>query len=492
MDLVTIVFGLLALAGIVGVVSLLLGRQALRAALVREQELTARAREDLAADRARHEAEIVRLDAARQALQAEHQAVNAQLDESTGEARRLAVLTAELRERIEAQSQREREFRAEVVRREAELRERLDAAFAAAASKALSANTQAFLNLAEQRLRAQQQEGQAELEQRRLAVEHLVQPLAESLRRTDEQLRNIERSWGEDKGKLRESLAQVMLSGETLRAETGKLVRALREPKTRGRYGEIQLRRVAELAGMRGYCDFVEQEATKDADGNLLRPDMIIKLPGGRELAVDSKANLQPYLEALEAPSPEAVEERLQAFADGVATQALALARKGYWRHYERSPEFVVMFVPGDQFVDAALSKRPDLLETAMEQRVILASPSTLIALLRAVAVGFQEQRLADEARELRAHGAELHKRFAAALAHVSDLGTMLERAQEHYNKFVGSYQQRLEPTLRRFEDAGVKSGAPLPEIKELNVKVRDLPPALVIPDALPGLGMQR
>jgi DNA recombination protein RmuC len=370
---------------------------------------------------------------------------------------------------VRAVEDRERQLRLEL----AQAREQMRDVFRSLSADALKESTAQFLALAQQRLSAQQKDGEAAIEQRRAAVDGLIRPLAETLGKTDAKLAAIEKAWAEDKGRLSEELRRVGETGEALRAETGKLVRALREPQVRGRYGEIQLRRVAELAGMRAYCDFAEQEQTTDADGNALRPDMIVRLPGGREVVVDAKANLKPYLDALEAPDPEQAERHLHAFADGVAKQATLLARKGYWRQYLGSPEFVVMFVPGDQFVDAALSKRPDLLEMAASQRVMLASPSTLIGLLRAVHVGYQEQTLARQAQELRALGVELHQRAAAAMDHVADLGRSLERAVDAYNKFVGSYERRLEPTLRRFEEAGAHGAKPLPEVKPLVTRPR-------------------
>lgn len=386
-----------------------------------------------------------------------------------------AALTRErevLAERLRGVERRERELKEHLEKAESTLRD----AFKSLSVESLKESSDRFLQLAKEHLGAQQKEGEAALEQRRAAVEQLVKPIAETLQKTDVKLGQIEKSWAEDKGRLAESLAQVGLAHKALHSETARLVKALREPNVRGYYGEIQLRKVAELAGMREYCDFTEQDSTRDADGNILRPDMVVRLPSERELAVDAKANLKPYLDALEADNPVQAEEALQAFADGVADQASRLARKGYWRQYDRSPEFVVMFMPGDQFVDAALSKRPDLLEMAAAQRVLLASPSTLIALLHAVHLGYKEQRLADEARQLQTLGAELLERFGKALDHVAQLGKALDKAGESYNAFVGSYQNRLEPTLRKFKEGGVRGARDLPEPPMVNTRPRTLP----------------
>lgn len=373
------------------------------------------------------------------------------------------------REREEARSRSEQQFREDTARQIEELKH----TFRALAGQALSTSTQDFLKLAREQFEKHTGAAGADLEKRREAVERMVAPIAEALKKTDEKLQSIEQSRTASYADLKSKIEDIGRAGGELRAETGKLVRALREPKVRGMYGEVQLKRVAELAGMREYCDFTEQESTRDAEGNALRPDMLVRLPSGRTLAVDAKANLKPYLEAIEATDPAEVDGHLQAFADGIARQAALLARKEYWKQFEGSPEFVVMFVPGDQFVDAALAKRPDLLDVAAGQRVLLASPSTLIALLRAVQVGFQEQRLAEEAKELRELGKELHERAAAAMEHVSKLGAALEKSMEHYNRFVGSYEQRLRPTLKKFEETGTKGTKELVDVKPVNVQAR-------------------
>ncbi|QQS08419.1 MAG: DNA recombination protein RmuC [Phycisphaerales bacterium] len=397
--------------------------------------------------------------------------------EADGMAQRHATELRALQERMHDREvslqAREKELKQEKEAEIARLSAQLGATFDSLAAKTLSSSTQEFLKLATEKFGALQQAGTAEIDKRREAVDKLVQPIGEALKRTDEKLAKIESDWTKDKATLGEQFRQLHGASEMLRQEAGRLVTALREPKVRGMYGEMQLKRVAELAGMREYCDFSEQESVRDHDGQMLRPDMVVKLPNERTLAVDAKANLKPYLDALEARSPEEADRHLDAFANGIANQAAALARKDYWKHYSGSPEFVVMFVPGDQFVDAALSRRPDLIEHAASQRVILASPSTLIALLRAVHVGFQERRLAEEARELRDLGRELHERAASALEHVGRLGSSLEKAVDHYNRFVGSYESRLEPTLKKFEDAGVRGGKEIAEIKPVSRNIR-------------------
>lgn len=360
-------------------------------------------------------------------------------------------------------------------------------AFEALAGQSLRKASEQFLVMAEQKLGGQIKEGETQLRDQKAAVERLVNPISETLKETHTKLEAMEHRRVSEQSSLMTEVKRAGEASAALQTETSRLVQALREPRVRGYYGEIQLQRVAELAGMRKYCDFVEQAHTIDADGNRLRPDMVVRLPNGREIVVDAKTNIQPYMEALQATTPEATEERLQAFAAGIAKQADALGRKGYWRQHPGSPEFVVMFVPGDQFVDAALSRRPDLLDAAAGQGVILASPSTLIAMLRAVAVSFREEKLAHEAAELLKLGSELHERAATALAHVEKLGESLGRAVGHFNSFVGSYESRLEPTLERFEQIGAAGGKTRPELEPITVTVRSV--QALLPDPTPNGG---
>jgi DNA recombination protein RmuC len=267
----------------------------------------------------------------------------------------------------------------------------------------------------------------------------------------------------------------VTQAGRGLREETNKLTRALSRPEVRGQYGEIQLRRVAELAGMTRYCDFDEQASVRDGEGNLQRPDMVVRLPNERVIAVDAKTNTYAYIEAVNAADDAEREGHLERFARHVQDQAKKLSDKRYWSRFEGSPEFVVMFVPGDHFIDAALSRRPELIEFAAEHGVILASPSTLIGLLRAVAVGWREEKLAAEARGLWELGKELHERAATAFEHAGKLGDSIRQSVERYNRLVGSIDTRLMPTLRKFEDAGAGSAKQLSELGQVEAVPRAL-----------------
>ncbi|MAY73647.1 MAG: DNA recombination protein RmuC [Phycisphaerae bacterium] len=356
--------------------------------------------------------------------------------------------------------------------REVELKD----SFEALSTKTLDASAKRFVEMAQARFEAHRKEAEAELEKRREALDRLVKPIGETLDQTKEKLEAIEKARVEHFAKIGEQLTAVTSASASLREETGRLTSALSRPEVRGQYGEIQLRRVAELAGMTSYCDFSEQATSRDSEGAALRPDMIVQLPNARVIAVDAKTNTYAYLEAVNARDAEERERHMERFAKHVADQAKKLAAKKYWAAWDGSPEFTVMFVPGDHFIDAALSRRPDLLDTAAGHGVILASPSTLIGLLRAVAVGWREQTLADEARELFELGRELHERAAVAFGHISQLGDSLRQATERYNRAVGSIDSRLVPTLRKFEEAGAKSSKDLKELPEVEVVAKSAP----------------
>jgi len=377
------------------------------------------------------------------------------------------------RERLAALEENKAALEGQVRERMAELNRKFEDTFKALATDALKSSQQDFFKLAQKTFEVEREKAQAEMDKRRVAVDELVKPIAETLRKTDEKLAEMERARTGAYAGLVEQVKGIAEANQLLRSETGRLVKALSKPEVRGRYGEIQLKRVAELAGMVAYCDFAEQHSQRNDAGQLLRPDMVVKLPNDRVIAVDAKTNTYAYLEAAEAGTPADVEACLERFAGHVADQAVALGKKKYWAEFEGSPEFVVMFMPGDEFLDAALARRPELLERAAEAGVIVASPSTLIGLLRAVAVGWREKKIEDQAKELFRLGRELHDRAATAFGYVDRLGKALDTAVGRYNDFVGSYQSRLEPTLKRFEEAGARSGKDLPEVAEVTVRAR-------------------
>lgn len=368
--------------------------------------------------------------------------------------------------------------KAEIDARLAAFDAKMKESFGSLAGEALSKSNAEFLKLAEQRLTTEREKTTGEVKNDKTAIAAMLDPIRETLKRTDERLGKVQEQWAADKGTLSEQLRAYGAAGESLRTETGKLVKALSRPEVRGRYGEIQLRRVAELAGMSAYCDFAEQESTRDGENRVTRPDMVVKLPNDRIIAVDAKTNTYAYVEAINAVSDEERSGHLDRFARHVAEQVDQLSKKQYWTKYEHSPDFVVMFMPGDQFLDAALERRPDLIESAAAANVLLATPATLIGLLRAVAVGWREKRLDEQAKELFELGKQLHERAATAFEKLAQVGKAIESAASKYNDFVGSYEGRLEPTLRRFEEAGVRSAKTLVPVVRIDTRLRELPAA--------------
>ena len=390
-------------------------------------------------------------------VQRELEEARARAEESAQRVTALSVEQAKLVERLDAGAKLIEEFKAN--------REQLVQQFEALGSRTLKSNQEALGKFITERLKDADSLSQAELDKRKQAIEAMVKPISETLHKTREQITQLD-----------ERVKASSASNESLKEETARLTRALSRPEVRGQYGEIQLRRVAELAGMTSYCDFSEQFSQRDDEGNLQRPDMVVTLPNERVIVVDAKANINAYIEAVNAPTDEIREEQMQRFARHTFEQVKKLSDKKYWSLFDgKSAEFVVMFVPGDHFIDAALSRRPDLLDVAAQQGVILASPSTLIGLLRAVAVGWREHALTEQAAELFELGKELHDRAATAFEHAGKLGDSIRQSVERYNRLVGSIDSRMMPTLKKFEDAGAKSGKTLAEPKRVEGSPREL-----------------
>ena len=350
-----------------------------------------------------------------------------------------------------------------------ELEERSKDAFEALAGKALRDSSEQLLTLAKERFATQEGKGVRELERRKESMERMIEPIGKALQKTHAELERL----GRENAGLRSQVEGMSKASHALSRETGRLSQALRRPNVRGRYGEIQLERVVELAGMRPYCDFGTQVVSKNDAGAVMRPDLVVNLPNDRTIVVDAKTSLDAYLDAVESDSPNKAKEHRERFASAIVEQLDRLSRKEYWAQFAGSPDFVVMFIPGDQFIDMALQERPELIENAAQKNVILASPSTLIGLLRAVHSGWREKRLGDSARELFQLGRELHERAANVLIHADSLGNSLKGSVDSYNSFVGSMEERLLPTLRKFEERGASSAKELALPRSIHEPVR-------------------
>jgi DNA recombination protein RmuC len=375
-------------------------------------------------------------------------------------ARDEALATSTERLRVESAARAALAARLEEQRRSAEAErallreaeERLSATFRALSSEALQASSTSFLQLAGQVLERHQEGARGDLEKRQQAIGELVAPVREALGRFEAQVGEIEQRRAGAYAELREQVRALGDAQAQLRTEAGNLVRALRAPQVRGRWGEVQLRRVVELAGMAEHCDFTEQHSVVGPEGRL-RPDLVVRLPGGRTVVVDAKAPLSAYLEAVEATDEGRRAALLVEHARQVRDHVVALSRKSYWEELRPTPEFVVLFLPGESFFSAALEQDHDLLEAGAERRVILATPTTLISLLKAVAYGWKQENVAANATRVAELGRELHKRVSDLAGHVARMGRSLAASVDAYNAFVGSLESRVLPSARRFRE---------------------------------------
>lgn len=351
---------------------------------------------------------------------------------------------------------------------------KLLSSFKALSAEALQNNNKSFLELAKQNLEKHQHEAASNLATKEKAIETLVNPLHESLKKFDEKIHNLEKQRIDAYSGL---LQQVKFLSETqtqLKAETGNLVNALKAPQVRGRWGEMTLKRVAELAGMVEHCDFFEQESQNTEDGRL-RPDMIAKLPHGKQIVIDAKTPLLAYTQAFEAKTEDEKKSHLKNHAKQLQTHLRQLAQKSYWDQFTPTPEFVVMFVPGESFFSAALKENPNLIEEGVEKGVILATPTTLISLLKAVSYGWRQEQLAKNAEEISQLGKDLYDRIGTLASHFEQLGLALNRSTKAYNKAVGTLETRVLTQARRFENLGIKSKEPITRLSTIDSPIRDL-----------------
>jgi len=350
----------------------------------------------------------------------------------------------------------------------------LTRAFSELANQSLKSNSETFLKLAEQNLGTQQEKAKRELSEREQAVESLVKPIREALEASQKQIAGLEKSRSEAYGSIKAQLEEMHSSQKTLRQETQNLVNALRRPEVRGRWGEITLRRLVELAGMVEHCDFQEQVHSVD-EGQIIRPDMVVRMPDRRELVVDVKTPLDAYLEAAEAENDAQRKLGLERHAKNVHAHIRTLASKAYWDQFEESPEFVILFIPGDQFLSAALNERPDLIEYALSKQIILATPTSLVALLKAVAYGWRQLSLAENAKEIRVLAEDLYSRLGAFVGHMNTMGRQLARSVENYNKAVGSLERSVLPGARKFVELGVHEKKEIERLETLDPVPRTL-----------------
>jgi DNA recombination protein RmuC len=344
----------------------------------------------------------------------------------------------------------------------------LTRAFSELANQSLKSNSENFLRLAEQNLGAQQEKATHDLGEREKAVENMVKPIQKALEAAQKQISELEKARSEAYGSIRSQLGAMQDSQNSLRQETQNLVNALRRPEVRGRWGEITLRRLVELAGMVEHCDFQEQVHSV-GEGQIIRPDMIVRMPDKRELVVDVKTPLDAYLEAVEAENDTQRKLGLERHAKNVRAHIRMLASKTYWDQFDESPEFVILFIPGDQFLSAALNEEPDLIEYALSKQIILATPTSLVALLKAVAYGWRQLALADNAKEIRVLAEDLYGRLATFVGHMNRVGRQLASSVDHYNKAVGSLERNVLPGARKFVELGVHEKKAIEKLESLD-----------------------
>jgi len=406
----------------------------------------------------------------------------ASLEDEVGTRLRELSELASARERLAADLEHERRATVDKLALLGDAEAKLREAFQTLSAEALRQNNQSFLDLARTSLGEFQRSAVTDLETRGRAIGELVKPVRESLEKVDSKLQAVERERVGAYAALSEQVRSLAQTQQQLQSETAKLVNALRTPAVRGRWGEIQLRRVVELAGMLDHCDFFEQQTVATEDGRL-RPDLLVKLPGGRHIVVDAKAPLGAYLEAFEANDESLRESLLRDHSRQVRDHMVKLGAKSYAAQFAPAPEFVVMFLPGETFFAAALQHDPELIEFGVDKRVIPASPTTLIALLRSVAYGWRQERLAENAQAISELGRDLYDRLRTTAEHFLRLGLQIDRAVACYNEAIGSLESRVLVSARRFKEKGIAAGEEIAALEPLDRAVRLPQPLLADAD---------
>jgi DNA recombination protein RmuC len=362
--------------------------------------------------------------------------------------------------------------------------------FDALSAEALKNNNEAFISLAKSQLEKYQEGAKHDLELRQKSISDLVKPITDGLTSVDQKVKDLDKTQTETKTVFDQQVKNLINEHTNLQKETQNLVRALRAPAIRGRWGEVQLRNVVEMAGMVEYCDFSEQESTTTESGRI-RPDMTIRLPGGRNVVVDSKAPLEAYLDSIETSDERIRSEKLQEHARQVRTHVKKLSEKEYWREAASSPEFVVLFLPGEMFFSAALQQDPELIEFGARQKIIIATPTTLIALLRAVAYGWTSEALSKNAEEISNLGKRLYARIRAFAEHMTSVGTSLNKAIDYYNKAIGSLETSVLPPARTLKELAVSPDKDIDTFEPIELMPRSIQSSeLLSPEDSLGLGI--
>ena len=410
--------------------------------------------------------------------------LEAELKENEANTAQLAAVVTALKQseaELKAKLEAERTFAEEKLALLNGAQEKLKDAFKGLSADALNSNNKAFLDLAKTALEKFHQNAHNDLNQRQKAIDDLVKPLKESLQKVDGKIAEIEEKRTSAYSELVQQVKSLENTNARLQTDTAQLVQALRAPQVRGRWGEIQLKRVVEMAGMLERCDFVQQDFVSTEDGRF-RPDLVVKLPLGKNIVIDAKCPLQAYLDALSASDEATRLSNLKRHAKQVADHIAKLGAKGYWQQFEQTPEFVILFLPGETFFSAALEQDPSLIEAGVDKGILLATPTTLIGLLRAVAYGWRQEQLAENAQEISELGQELYERMRILSEHFANIGSNLDGAVDAYNKTVGSLEGRVLVTARKFKELGAGSEKEIPRIAQIEKAARRIQAPEVLP----------